>query len=102
MAVLVVRGFGLGAVFIPLMTGAYVGLQRDEMPHASTVTRIAQQVGGSFGVAVLAVILTNAAAGATDLGGLADAYDVAFWWATGFTVVAAGLSFLLPRGRRGV
>ncbi len=102
MAVLVVRGFGLGAVFIPLMTGAYVGLQREEMPHASTVTRIAQQVGGSFGVAVLAVILTNAAAGATDLGGLADAYDVAFWWATGFTVVAAGLSFLLPRGQRRV
>jgi EmrB/QacA subfamily drug resistance transporter len=97
MAVLFFRGLGLGAVIIPLMTGAYVGLQRDEMPHASTVTRIAQQVGGSFGTAVLAVILTNAAAGAADLGELADAFGTAFWWATGFTAVAALLSLVLPR-----
>lgn len=91
------RGLGLGAVVIPLMTGAYVGLEREEMPDASIVTRIAQQLGGSFGTAVLAVILTNAAVGATGAGGLADAYNQAFWWATGFTAVAAVLSLLLPK-----
>ena len=85
------------------MTGAYFGLERDEIPHASIITRVAQQLGGSFGVAVLAVILTSAAAGATSASPLADAFDVAFWWAIGFTVLAVGLSFLLPakpaRGR---
>jgi EmrB/QacA subfamily drug resistance transporter len=100
MLTLLVRGFGLGAVIIPLMTGAYVGLERHEVPDASIITRVAQQLGGSFGTAVLAVILANAAVGATSLGGLADAYDRAFWWATGFTAVAVVLSFLLPRADR--
>ncbi|MFI5707569.1 MDR family MFS transporter [Kribbella sp. NPDC051620] len=94
MAVLLVRGLGLGAVVIPLMTGAYVGLDHDEMPDASIITRIAQQVGGSFGTAVLAVILTTAA---TTSANLSDAYGTAFWWATAFTAVAALLSLLLPK-----
>ncbi len=96
MAALLVRGFGLGAVTIPLMAVAFVGLDRAEVPHASILTRIAQQIGGSFGVAVLAVILQTAAVGAHTLDGIADAFDTAFWWAVGFTVVAVGLSFLLP------
>jgi hypothetical protein len=51
MAALLVRRFGLGAVTIPLMTAAFVGLERTDVPHASILTRISQQVGGSFGVA---------------------------------------------------
>jgi EmrB/QacA subfamily drug resistance transporter len=81
---LLVRGFGFGAVFIPLMTLAYQGLERHEMPDASIFTRTAQQVGGSFGVAVLAVVVANVG------------FDEAFWWSIGFTVLAAGLSFLVP------
>ena len=73
MAVLVVRGLAVGAVFIPLMTGAYLGLERSEVPDASIVTRIAQQLGGSFGVAVLAVILVNATAASTEPKGSATA-----------------------------
>jgi EmrB/QacA subfamily drug resistance transporter len=96
MGTLLVRGFGLGAVIIPLMTGGFLGLQRDEMPHASIMTRVAQQLGGSFGTAILAVILVTAVAGSSSPHDLAGAFDVAFWWATGFTAVAAALSFLLP------
>ena len=65
MSALVVRGFGLGAVTIPLMTAAFVGLDRPDVPHASIITRIAQQIGGSFGVALLAVILDGALAAGT-------------------------------------
>ena len=96
MAALLVRGFGLGAVTIPLMTVAFVGLERSDVPHASILTRIATQLGGSFGVALLAVILQGAAVGAHSLAGIADAFDQAFWWAIGFTVLAIGLSLLLP------
>ncbi|MEN0128841.1 MAG: DHA2 family efflux MFS transporter permease subunit [Brevundimonas sp.] len=96
MIALLVRGFGLGAVFIPLMAVAFAGLERDEMPHASIVTRVAQQLGGSFGTAVLAVILVSATAGAASLPDLAAAFDTAFWWAAGFTSLAALLSLLLP------
>ncbi|WP_028045750.1 MDR family MFS transporter [Cellulomonas sp. URHE0023] len=97
MAMLLVRGFGLGAVIIPLMTGAFLGLERDEVPHASIITRVAQQIGGSFGTAVLAVILVSSVAGSASLHDLAGAFDVAFWWATGFTALAAVLALLLPR-----
>ena len=97
MAVLVVRGLAVGAVFIPLMTGAYLGLERSEVPDASIVTRIAQQLGGSFGVAVLAVILVNATAASRGANRLSVGFDHAFWWATGFTTVAAVLSLLLPK-----
>lgn len=51
MAFLVLRGFGLGAVTVPVMAVAFVGLDRPDVPHASILTRIAQQIGGSFGVA---------------------------------------------------
>ncbi|WP_029289238.1 MDR family MFS transporter [Cellulomonas sp. HZM] len=102
MAVLLVRGFGLGAVTIPLMTGAFVGLERDEVPHASIVTRVAQQLGGSFGTAVLAVVLVGAVAGAGSVHEVALGFDHAFWWATGFTALAAVLSLLLPGRARPV
>ncbi|GAA0576626.1 MDR family MFS transporter [Paractinoplanes ferrugineus] len=86
------RGLGLGLVMIPLMTVAFVGLAHDRVPHASIVTRIAQQVGGSMGVALLAVILATAGAGHTP----AAAFDIAFWWTVGFTTVALLLAFVLP------
>ena len=95
-AVLLVRGFGMGAVMIPVMSVAFLGLERAEVPHASIITRLAQQIGGAFGVALLAVILDAAVGGATDIAGLAAGFDVAFWWAVGFTVVAIGVCFALP------
>lgn len=96
-AMLLIRGFGMGAVMIPVMSVAFLGLERDEVPHASIITRLAQQVGGAFGVALLAVILETAVGGATDLAGIAAGFAVAFWWAVGFTVVAIGVCFALPR-----
>ena len=53
---LVVRGAGLGAVTIPVMAAAYLELRADQVPHATTATRVAQQLGGAFGTATLAMI----------------------------------------------
>ncbi len=96
MAALLARGFGLGAVLIPVMSVAFIGLDRSDVPHASILTRITQQIGGSFGTAVLAVILSGAAVGVTSAAGAVHAFDVAFWWAVGFTAVAVAVSFALP------
>lgn len=99
--VLVVRGFGLGAVLVPLMTVAFVGLARTDVPHASIITRIVQQVGGSFGVALLAVILQGAVARLGAGPALAAGFGQTFWWAVGFTAIAVAVSFALPgRPRR--
>ena len=100
-ATLLLRGVGLGAVTIPVMTSAYLGLDRSAVPHASIITRTAQQIGGSFGTAVLAVVLQHAllshAAGGP--AGRATAFDLAFWWSIGFTVAALVLAAWLPTGR---
>jgi len=93
---LLIRGFGLGAVTIPVMAVAFLGLDKQQIAHSSVVTRIAQQIGGSFGTAVLAVILSSAITARH--GDLAAGFDIAFWWATGFSAVAVALSFWLPGG----
>ncbi|MFF0490759.1 MDR family MFS transporter [Nocardia sp. NPDC004068] len=95
---LVARGFGLSAVMIPVMAVAYEGLDPARIAHASVLTRVVQQLGGSFGTAVLAVVLERAVAGRH--GDVGAAFGIAFWWAVGFGVLATVLSLWLP-GRRG-
>ena len=95
---MVIRGFGLGAVTMPVMVASYVGLDKAQIPHSSVLTRTAQQIGGSFGTAILAVILESAIAAHPAT--LADAFHVAFWWSVGFSAVAVLLSLWLPGARR--
>jgi EmrB/QacA subfamily drug resistance transporter len=87
--VLVVRGAGLSSANIAVMAGAFTGMPKTSVPGATTGTRIMQQVGGSFGTAVLAMIFTS------------QSYHAAFWWSVGFTAVALVPVFLLPGGRPG-
>jgi hypothetical protein len=95
---MVLRGFGLGAVTMPVMVAAYVGLEKHQIAHSTVLTRTAQQIGGSFGTAVLAVMLQ---------GGIAvhsrtpvNAFHTAFWWSAGFSAVAVLLSLTLPGAQR--
>ncbi|MDF2887102.1 MAG: drug resistance transporter, EmrB/QacA subfamily [Lacrimispora sp.] len=89
-AALLIRGAGLGGVFIPLMVSAYVGLSSEQIPHASIATRILQTIGGAFGSAVLATIVEHQLAThlAEGISNAINAYNVAFWWSIGFTVTA--------------
>jgi MFS family permease len=91
---LVARGIGLGAVTIPVMATAYTGLERDAVPHASIITRTVQQIGGSFGTAVLAVVLERAIASHPT--GPTSAFEIAFWCATAFTALAVLIALGLP------
>jgi hypothetical protein len=60
-------------------------------------TRILQQVGGSFGAAVLTVILELQLTGPGTATRLATGFDRTFWWAIGFTVIGALPAMLLRR-----
>jgi EmrB/QacA subfamily drug resistance transporter len=96
LAVLLVRGIGLGACSIPLNSAAFIGLSRTEIPDASIITRVAQQVGGSMGTAVLAVIVERTSAGLHAPAALANAFGDSFWWAVAFTAAAIPVCLLLP------
>ena len=77
------------------MTGALRDVPRPSVPDSSTITRVLLQVGGSFGTAVLAVVLVTAG------GTTASAFHVAFGWAVGLTAVALIPALLMPHGERG-
>jgi len=90
-AALVIRGFGIGIVLVPPMSVAYTDVPPAGIPHATMNTRIAQQVGASFGIAIVAVALQSLLThGAT------SAFQGAFWWAIGITVAALIPAIALP------
>jgi MFS family permease len=91
-AALVVRGAGLGAATIAVMAGAFQGLSKAELPHASSATRIMQQIGGAFGAALLVMILARQTASHP----VAVAFGHTFWWCAGFTLLATLPAMLLP------
>ncbi|WP_432893918.1 MDR family MFS transporter [Kribbella sp. CA-245084] len=92
---LVVRGAGLSAVMLAVMVGAFRDLEPAQIPHASSTTRIMQQLGGAFGAATLAVVLQSQLTGHS----ASTAYAHSFAWAIGFTAIAAVPALFLP-GRR--
>lgn len=97
---LVIRGGGLGAATVSVMAAAYQGMPPALIPHASSTTRILQQVGGSFGTALLAVILQSQIADhAATAAGRAAAFGNTFWWTIGFAVFSVVPVMLLPRKR---
>lgn len=50
---LIVRGLGLGLVFIPITTVAFAGLQGAQIAQGAALYSLMRQLGGSFGIAVL-------------------------------------------------
>lgn len=90
-AALLVRGAGLGGLLIAIMTSAFIGIERNQVTHASISTRIFQTVGGAFGSAILVTVMQHQMAGHadSDIHAVASAFNASFWWAIGFTVVAA-------------
>jgi EmrB/QacA subfamily drug resistance transporter len=95
---LVVRGVGLGAVFVPALTASYHELRTDQIPRATSAAQIIQQVGASFGTALLAIILQHQLAdhAADGAPGLATAFGHTFWWAVAFSALALLPAALLP------
>ncbi|OCN01005.1 multidrug transporter [Clostridium sp. W14A] len=99
---LLIRGAGLGGLFIAIMMSAYVGLSKEQIPHASIATRIFQTIGGAFGSAILATVAQGQMAGRadSDLHAAARAFNVSFWWSIGFTVVAVIPTLFLAKGKK--
>jgi MFS family permease len=104
-AAALVSGLGIGSALVPAMAGAYAGLPREAVSRATSAIRVIQQLGGSLGIAILAVVLRRqitdqtAGAGHADPGSLATAYGHTFWWALALTAVALVPTLLLPRPR---
>lgn len=55
--ILFVRGLAVGMLIVPITTGSYVSVPDDAIPDTAVIVRMFQQVGGSFGTAIVAATL---------------------------------------------
>ena len=102
---LVVRGIGLGAATMPAMAGAYASLDEAAVARAASVLNVMKRLGGSVGVAMLAVVLERHIPGAADAvseraaptTAVADAFARTFWWVLAFCALALIPAAFLPR-----
>ena len=94
---LVVRGAGLSAANLAVMVGAYRDLAPDRIPHVGSTTRIVQQLGGSFGAAILGVVLQRQLTGHPGAAGTATAFGHTFAWSLALTAPALLPALFLPR-----
>jgi EmrB/QacA subfamily drug resistance transporter len=97
---MIVRGFGIGFAFMPAMTAAFASLKRSELSDATPQLNVLQRVGGSIGIAVLAVVLQRGLDSAHTLSAAASAYGTAFWVAVGLTALAIIPCVVLMRAER--
>ena len=116
---LVVRGLGLGAVMMPSMAAAYAVVAPAAVPRATSALNVLQRIGGSIGVALVAVVLQNemraavpqgdagsllqplpAGARAQLAGPLSTAFRHTFAWAACLTLLAIVPAALLARAER--
>jgi EmrB/QacA subfamily drug resistance transporter len=94
-----VRGVGMGASTVPIMTLAFASLEAPEVPRASAAFNIVQRVGAPFGTTVVAVLLASYLAGAGTPAAVSGAFNASFIWVIAFSLVPLVLGFFLPKLR---
>ena len=95
--VLFIRGLGIGGIIMPLMTTILMGMDKKLMPQANIGARIFQNLGGAFGSALVATIISSYLS--THHTSLANiiAYQHAFWWSVLLTGLMIIPSIFLPK-----
>jgi EmrB/QacA subfamily drug resistance transporter len=94
---LLIRGMGLGAATIPLNAAAYQGLSRQDIPQATSAINIINRLGGTFGTAILAVVLQyQIATHAPGVASQANAFGTTFVWTLVLTALALVPALLIP------
>lgn len=94
------RGTGIGFGFMPAMTAAFASLERSELSDASPQLNVLQRIGGSFGTAILAVVLERALLSTHTVSGVAHAYGIAFWASAALAAIGFVPAIILTRAER--
>jgi len=55
---LIIRGVGLGMIFIPLTSLSMIDLTGKEIPQGTAVSNMIRQLGGSFGTAIMTTLIS--------------------------------------------
>jgi EmrB/QacA subfamily drug resistance transporter len=95
----VLSGIGMGMFFAPVANVVLSAVRRDEEGKASGVNNAIREVGGVFGVAVLASLFTRYG-GYESPATFTDGLVVATWVGAGVVGVGALVALVIPRKRR--
>ncbi|BAP86277.1 major facilitator superfamily transporter [Paucilactobacillus hokkaidonensis JCM 18461] len=86
---LLIRGTGVGAFTVPIMSDSFTGMKPSQIPAATTATRMFQNIGSAFGTAILATVMTHQMTGQTaTITNLSASYNTAFVWSIAITLIA--------------
>ncbi|MFE3504461.1 DHA2 family efflux MFS transporter permease subunit [Kitasatospora sp. NPDC059146] len=88
-----VSGLGLGCVGAPTLASLYRTVPLEKTSGATSTMLSLNQVGGSFGVALVALLVQRGVANGDSV---RDAYSTAFWWELAMTAVIVAVGLLLP------
>ncbi|GGQ03174.1 MFS transporter [Streptosporangium pseudovulgare] len=94
---LVVTGFGMGLLMAPFFDIVLAGVEQHETGSASGTLTAVQQLGGSFGVALLGTVFFDLLSSGTDMG---SAMRTVLWVVAAMLVATLVASFLLPKQAR--
>ncbi|MBA3649640.1 MAG: DHA2 family efflux MFS transporter permease subunit [Chitinophagales bacterium] len=76
---LIIRGAGLGLLFVPITTMALSGLAPKDIPQGTGLTNMMRQLGGSFGIALVGTFLQHRVAfHRADLVSYINDYSISF------------------------
>lgn len=82
---LLLRGMSIALAAAPPPAAAYGAVRPEQMPDAATQLNILQRLGGALGGALFAVIVARGLAASP-----VHAFQTAFWWLTGASVISLG------------
>ncbi|MCC3265088.1 DHA2 family efflux MFS transporter permease subunit [Arthrobacter gengyunqii] len=103
---LILLGFGLAMIFVPLQNVALAGIDEHDAGVASAAVSATQQIGGSIGTALFTAIYTaamtsylssNEVLPGVQAGALVSGYSAAFMWAGAAILLAAPIGFFMIR-----
>ncbi|MBO0895659.1 MFS transporter [Arthrobacter sunyaminii] len=103
---LILLGFGLAMIFVPLQNVALAGIDEHDAGVASAAVSATQQIGGSIGTALFTAIYTaamtaylssNEVLPGAQVGALVSGYSAAFMWAGAAILLAAPIGFFMIR-----
>jgi EmrB/QacA subfamily drug resistance transporter len=95
-------GVGLGFSFVPVSIAALSGVTGREAGLASGLINTSQQIGGALGLAILTTVSTTRTDNLLKNGvaapvALTDGFQLAFWVAVGFALLALATTLLVLR-----
>ena len=93
-------GIGGGLTIPALMTLAMSGVDPSDSGLASGLVNTTQQVGGAFGIAILATVAANQTGTSSSPVALVDGYQAAFTLAAGLMIAAFVVAAVVLRSRR--